>query len=38
MTDLLPPWPLLSVFLAASLVLAVTPGLCVFTALAGTRK
>lgn len=26
MPDLLPPWPLLSVFLAASLILAVTPG------------
>lgn len=26
MTDLLPPWPLFSAFLLASLVLAVTPG------------
>ena len=26
MTDLLPPWPLLAAFLAASVVLAVTPG------------
>jgi threonine/homoserine/homoserine lactone efflux protein len=26
MTDLLPPWPLFAAFLAASLVLAVTPG------------
>jgi threonine/homoserine/homoserine lactone efflux protein len=26
MTDLLPPWPLFSAFVAASLVLAVTPG------------
>lgn len=30
MTDLLPPWPLLSAFLLASLVLAVTPGPGVF--------
>ena len=30
MTDLLPPWPLLSAFLIASLVLAVTPGPGVF--------
>lgn len=30
MTDLLPPWPLLSAFLFASLVLAVTPGPGVF--------
>ena len=26
MTDLLPPWPLFSAFLLASLILAVTPG------------
>jgi threonine/homoserine/homoserine lactone efflux protein len=30
MTELLPPWPLLSVFLAASFVLAITPGPGVF--------
>lgn len=30
MTDLLPPWPLFSAFLAASFVLAVTPGPGVF--------
>lgn len=30
MNDLLPPWPLLSAFLIASLVLAVTPGPAVF--------
>jgi threonine/homoserine/homoserine lactone efflux protein len=30
MHDLLPPWPLLSAFLIASLVLAVTPGPAVF--------
>lgn len=30
MTDLLPPWPLLSAFLLASLALAVTPGPGVF--------
>ncbi len=30
MSDLLPPWPLLSVFLLASFVLAVTPGPGVF--------
>jgi len=30
MPDLLPPWPLFSVFLAASVVLAVTPGPGVF--------
>jgi threonine/homoserine/homoserine lactone efflux protein len=30
MTDLLPPWPLLSAFLVASFVLAVTPGPGVF--------
>ena len=30
MTELLPPLPLLSVFLVASLVLAVTPGPGVF--------
>jgi threonine/homoserine/homoserine lactone efflux protein len=30
MIDLLPPWPLLSVFLAASFVLAITPGPGVF--------
>ena len=26
MTDLIPPWPLLSAFVAASVVLALTPG------------
>lgn len=30
MTELLPPWPLLSAFMAASLLLAVTPGPGVF--------
>ena len=30
MHDLLPPWPLLSAFLVASLILAVTPGPAVF--------
>jgi threonine/homoserine/homoserine lactone efflux protein len=34
MTDLLPPWPLLSAFMLASLVLAVTPGPGVFYILA----
>jgi len=34
MTDLLPPWPLLSAFMLASLVLAITPGPGVFYILA----
>ncbi|WP_439588650.1 LysE family translocator [Hydrogenophaga sp.] len=34
MSDLLPPWPLLSAFMLASLVLAVTPGPGVFYILA----
>lgn len=34
MTDFLPPWPLLSAFMLASLVLAVTPGPGVFYILA----
>ncbi|MCW5655377.1 LysE family translocator [Hydrogenophaga sp.] len=34
MTDILPPWPLLSAFLLASLALAVTPGPAVFYILA----
>lgn len=34
LTDLLPPWPLLSAFMLASLVLAITPGPGVFYILA----